>query len=79
MPLECEGCRKQFASIDALSSNETGVECAKLWKERRVLVQWRDGEECGEYVGWYNYDMTGAIVALGMPGAVTITNASCQS
>ena len=64
-PFECEGCRKQFARMDALNRllrSETGVECAKIVERGKGSG---GGMEGGYDMGGITMSMTG-MVELGM-------------
>jgi Zinc finger, C2H2 type len=67
-PFECEGCKKQFARMDALNRHlrsEAGVECARI-VEKGKGANGGGGETGNENVGG-GYDMAmGGIVKLGM-------------
>ena len=70
-PFECEGCRKQFARMDALNRHlrsEAGVECARIVdREKGAGGGGGGGMEGGGYdMGGINMNMTGGIVDLGM-------------
>jgi hypothetical protein len=61
-PFECEGCRKQFARMDALNRHlrsETGVECARI-------VERGKGSAGGFDMSGITMSMTGGMVELGM-------------
>ena len=65
-PFECEGCRKQFARMDALNRHlrsETGVECARIVEKGKgpggVM-------ESGYDMSGVTMSMTGGMVDLGM-------------
>ena len=66
-PFECEGCRKQFARMDALNRHlrsETGVECARIVERGKGSG---GGMESGGYdMSGITMSMTGGMVELSM-------------
>ena len=65
-PFECEGCRKQFARMDALNRHlrsETGVECARIVERGKGSG---GSMESGYDMSGITMTMTGGMVDLGM-------------
>ena len=69
-PFECEGCRKQFARMDALNRHlrsETGVECARIVERGKGSSGGGGGGnmESGYDMSGITMSMTGGMVDLG--------------
>lgn len=71
-PFECEGCRKQFARMDALNRHlrsETGVECA------RIVERGKEGSSSGGGdVESSGYDMSGVTMSSMTGGIVELSS-----
>jgi hypothetical protein len=69
-PFECEGCRKQFARMDALNrhlKSETGVECAGIVEREKGFGGGVMGDMESEYdMSGITMSMTRGMVELGM-------------